>query len=461
MNEVFCKNTFKFGDLNVFYQKISAFKINAPALSRDKKECAMIIHKFGGAAVKDAEGVINLSEILKGRSERKIVVISAFGKTTNNLEELTNFSFNNEKENFQEKLETIRDYHLDIITELFPPDHSIYTEIKELFSQLESLFNLDHNGYDHLYDQIVSFGELLSTKIVHAFLKMQSLYFDWMDIRRYLITDKTYREANINWSDSEKYVKKYFDLDKKDMITQGFIGGDLNGNSTTLGREGSDYTAAVLGYFLNADQVIIWKDVPGVLNADPRFFQNTRKLDKVSYQEAIELAYYGAKIIHPKTIKPLKNKNIPLMVYSFVHPDCPGTVISEHSTSDTSIPVFIVKEQQMLISISPRDFSFIFEEQLSNIYQKFAEHRVKVNLMQNSAITFTVSVDKDNPRVTTLIDDLKQDYRILYNEDLELITIRHYTEDSIREILKGRKVLVEQRSRHTAQFILETGNKLS
>jgi len=416
----------------------------------------MIIHKFGGAAVKDAKGVKNLAEILKVRSERKIVVVSAFGKTTNSLEDLTFFAYKNEKQDFQSTLEAIQNYHWDIIKELFEHKHPIFSEVKKLFSELEGFINFDHNGYDHLYDQIVSYGEVLSTKVVQAFLEKQSMPFEWLDIRRYLITDETYREANIRFSDAEKLIKERFR--GQDFVTQGFIGGDLHGNSTTLGREGSDYTAAVLGYILNADQVIIWKDVPGVLNADPRYFQNTRKLEELSYQEAIELAYYGAKIIHPKTIKPLKNKNIPLMVYSFLFPDYPGTIISQRSSSDASIPVFIVKKQQILISVSPRDFSFIFEEQLSKIYQKFAEHRVKVNLMQNSAITFTVSVDKDNPRITSLINDLKQDFKILYNENLELITIRHYSEESIKEILKDRKVLVEQRSRHTAQFILKNKN---
>ncbi len=418
----------------------------------------MIIHKFGGAAVKNAEGVKNLSEILKNRTEHKIVVISAFGKTTNHLEDLTLFAYNNEKKNFQAKLEAIRNYHRDIIRDLFNHDHNIFSEVKRLFSELETFFNFEHNGYDHLYDQIVPFGELLSTKVIQAFLEEQAMHFEWVDIRRYLITDKIYREANIYWSKSEKLVREHVAFEKEDIITQGFISGDLNGNTTTLGREGSDYTAAVLGYFFNAEQVIIWKDVPGVLNADPRYFHNTKKLDEISYQEAIELAYYGAKVIHPKTIKPLKNKNIPLMVYSFVYPDYPGTVISQRSTSDASIPVFIVKKQQMLLSVSPRDFSFIFEEQLSKIYQQFAKHRVKVNLMQNSAITFTVAVDEDNPRVTSLIDALKQDYRILYNENLELITIRHYTEGSLKNLLQGRKVLVEQRSRHIAQFILENKN---
>jgi aspartate kinase len=415
----------------------------------------MIIHKFGGAAVKDANGVRNLSEILKNRQENKVVVISAFGKTTNNLEELTLFAYRKEADRFESQLKVIRDYHLDIVQNLFSGNHFIFNEIDSFFSEIESYYNLDYREYDHLYDQIVAYGELLSTKVVQAYLRDIGMPYEWLDIRKCLITDETYREANILWFESEGLVQQRINSTQDQIITQGFIACNRRGETTTLGREGSDYTAAVLGYVLKADQVIIWKDVPGVLNADPRYFKETRRLNEISYQEAIELAYYGAKIIHPKTIKPLKNRNIPLMVYSFIHPASPGTIISDDSSSDDNIPVFIVKKEQILISISPHDFSFIFEEELSKIYQRFAEYRVKVNLMQNSAITFTVSVDRDNPKIALLIDELRKEYKILYNENLELITVIHYTEVSLKEVVKNRKILIEQRSRDTAQFILE------
>ena len=415
----------------------------------------MIVHKFGGAAVKDTNGVMNLSEILKTRQEKKVIVVSAFGKTTNNLEELTSYIYNRDKKSFNEKLQTIWDYHYKIMYGLFAGGSPIFFEIDKLFNTLEDLYDSNYKGYDYLYDQVVSIGELLSTKVVQSFLAQEGIPCQWLDIRKFLKTDSTYREAIVNWDKSEKLINEGFNCDEKSIVTQGFIAGGEYGDSTTLGREGSDYTAAILGNILNSEQVITWKDVAGVLNADPRFFDKPRKLKEISYQEAIELAYYGAKIIHPKTIKPLINKNIPLYVNSFLYPERKGTMISKFTSFDENLPIYIMKEKQMLISIQPRDYSFIFEEQLSSIYQKFAQHRVKVNLMQNSAITFTVSVDEENPRVPQLLEDLRNDYKVLYNKGLALITIRHYTEEAMKDFLKNRKVLVEQRSRHTAQFIIE------
>jgi len=415
----------------------------------------MIVHKFGGAAVKDTNGVKNLFEILRTRQERKVVVISAFGKTTNNLEELSSYIYNREKEKFEEQLKAIRDYHYKIMYGLFVENSTIFTEIDQLFKTLNGAYDFDHRDYDYLYDQVVCIGELLSTKVVQAFLAQEGIPCQWVDIRKFLKTDSTYREAIVNWDKSEKIIRKEFNCVNESIVTQGFIAGNEQGDSTTLGREGSDYTAAILGNILNSEQVITWKDVTGVLNADPRYFERARKLEEISYQEAIELAYYGAKIIHPKTIRPLINKNIPLYVNSFLYPESKGTMISKFTSFDENIPIYIMKEKQILISIQPRDFSFIFEEQLSRIYQKFAQYRVKVNLMQNSAITFTVSVDAENPRVSQLIEDLGNNYKVLYNKGLALITIRHYTEEAMKDLLKNRKVLVEQRSRHTAQFIIE------
>jgi len=415
----------------------------------------MIVHKFGGAAVKDANGVKNLSEILRTRPETQVVVISAFGKTTNNLEELTSYIYSRDEKSFNEKLKTIRDYHYNLMYGLFAENNKIFIEIEQLFKTLENSYDFDHKGYDHLYDQVVSIGELLSTKVVQAFLVQEEIPCQWLDIRKFLETDSTYREAVVNWDKSEKLISEGFKCTDGSIVTQGFIAGDEYGHSTTLGREGSDYTAAILGNILNSQQVVTWKDVAGVLNADPRYFDSARKLKEISYQEAIELAYYGAKIIHPKTIRPLIDKNIPLYVNSFLAPESTGTMISKFPSFNEKIPIYIMKEKQMLISIQPRDFSFIFEEQLSSIYKKFAVHRVKVNLMQNSAITFTVSIDAENPRVSQLLEDLKKDYKVLYNKGLALITIRYYTEDAMNDLLKNRKVLVEQRSRHTAQFIIE------
>ena len=415
----------------------------------------MIIHKFGGAAVKDAKGVRNLAAILNNRNESMVVVISAFGKTTNKLEELTSYIYSREETSFFHKLQELRSYHFQLISELFTEGHPVFLRINEVFQELEHCYSKKSDSYDHLYDQVVSKGEIISTLVIQSYLQDLGFACKWVDIRNKLITDNTYREATILWEQSHERIADMVDSSERLFITQGFIAGDQEGFSTTLGREGSDYTAAILGNMLNAEEVIIWKDVPGVLNADPRYFEETKKLDRISYREAIELAYYGAKIIHPKTIKPLQNKDIPLYVKSFLSPDSEGTIISQFESYDTSIPVFIVKKDQMLISILPKDFSFIFEQQISNIYQLFAEQRVKVNLMQHSAITFTVAVDRESPKIESLQDELKKNFRVLYNAGLELITVRHYTEEALKNVLQGRKVLVEQRSRHTAQFILK------
>jgi len=415
----------------------------------------MIIHKFGGAAVKDAKGVRNLAAILQERSENMVVVISAFGKTTNRLEELTDYIYNRDHASFTQKLQEIRLYHFQLIAELFMQGDAIFSRINDVFQELEQCYNKNSESYDHLYDQVVSQGEIISTLVIHSYLQELGFASVWVDIRNKLITDTTYREANILWDRSHKHIAEMINSSDHLFITQGFIAGNEQGFSTTLGREGSDYTAAILGYMSNAEEVIIWKDVPGVLNADPRYFEETKKLDRISYREAIELAYYGAKIIHPKTIKPLQNKHIPLYVKSFLSPDSEGTIISQFESYDNSLPVFIVKKKQMLISILPKDFSFIFEQQISNIYHLFAEQRVKVNLMQHSAITFTVAVDSESPKIESLQDELKKNFRVLYNEGLELITVRHYTEEALKNVLQSRKVLVEQRSRHTAQFILK------
>lgn len=415
----------------------------------------MIVHKFGGAAVKDAEGVRNLFSIIKSRHEEKVIVVSALGKTTNSLEQLTDFAYQDKYHAFMNHLEAIRTYHQHILDDLFPPDAAIMETIRETFGQLAAKFELEGFDYDFLYDQIVSFGEILSTHIISAYISSQGIPCRWMDIRKYLVTDNLHREANIDWEQSRNSIRQYFETARELVITQGFIAGTAGGIATTLGREGSDYTAAVLANILEAEKVIIWKDVPGVMNADPRFFEEARKLDGLSYQEAIELAYYGAKVIHPKTIKPLQNKKIPLLVYSFVHPEKEGTLISDDRPSRDHIPVYILKQHQMLISILPKDLSFVFEERLSRIYSLFAEHRIQVNLMQHSAVTFSVAVDEKNPRISALLDALKREFRVLYNTGLELITIRYYTEQSCHNILKGRKLLVEQKSRHTAQFIVE------
>ncbi|MFO8234875.1 MAG: aspartate kinase [Bacteroidales bacterium] len=416
----------------------------------------MIVHKFGGGAIKDAEGVKNMYDILRKRKEEKVVVMSAFGKTTNELESVTEAIYNKQREHFLNLLEKVKTYHFDIIDNLFPLYKRNYEECEKIFEKIDKIAGVENNNYDFLYDQVVCLGEILSTKIVSSYLEYKGMNVRWIDIRSHLKTDNVFREANVDREISDNSIKENFRAASEEvLLTQGFIGGTDEGYSTTLGREGSDYTAALLANILNADKTIVWKDVPGVLNADPRYFDNPEKIDEISYREAIELAYYGAKIIHPKTIKPLENKSIPLYVKSFLNPDEKGTCISKFSAYTPGIPVFIKKENQMLLSIVPKDMSFVFEERLSKIYKFFALYRIKVNLIQNSAVNFTVSVDEHNPRIYQLIDGLRTEFKVLYNKGLELITIRHYNKESLDELIEGRKVLVEQKSRHTVQLLLE------
>lgn len=416
----------------------------------------MIVHKFGGGAVKNASGVQNIYEILIRSDEQKVVVMSAFGKITNKLEVVTDAIFYKNHQKLVELVDDIREYHLEIINALLPTDNEIHEEIEDIFQKIHKISTVDHSNYDFLYDQVVCLGEILSTKIVGAYLEYKGFKVKWTDIRNYLITDNLFREANVNWEITIPSVKEHFRCKPGELIlTQGFLGGTEEGYSTTLGREGSDYTAALLANILDARETIVWKDVPGVLNADPRYFDNTEKIDEISYYEAIELAYYGAKIIHPKTIKPLQNKSIPLYVKSFVEPESKGTKISNLGSYTHGVPVYIKKNNQMLLSIVPKDMSFVFEERLSKIYKLLALHRIKVNLTQNSAVNFTIAVDEQNPHINEFIEELRKEFKVLYNKDLELITIRHYNKESINKMIKGRSVLVEQRSRHTAQFLLE------
>ncbi len=416
----------------------------------------MIVFKFGGASVKDSNGVRNLLKIVKTYSENLIIVVSALGKTTNALEEILKISFNNKSQcNLQ--LKNLKEYHFEIIKELFADnDTEIISSINEEFEKLNTiLFSDQFCEYDIKYDQVVSYGEIFSTKIVSAFLNLQQIKNQWVDIRKVFITDDTYREANIDMRQTNSKTSNVFDFKNQSVyLTQGFIGGTLDGLTTTLGREGSDYSAAVLANILNAEKVVVWKDVDGVLNADPQYFQATSKLEKLSYQETVELAYFGAKIIHPKTLKPLHNKNIPLHVRSFINTENEGTIIHCFKQYDQELPIYILKKEQVLISLFPKDLSFIIEDELSRIFKYLSEHRIKVNLIQNSAISISICVDNSNNKVKKMIDHLKEDFKVLYNDKLELLTIRHYTTDSIEKVTKGRKIYIDQRSRHTAHFVI-------
>jgi len=421
----------------------------------------MKVFKFGGASVKDAESFKNVLNVLSAYSEEDIfVVISAMGKMTNAFEKLHEAYF--EKRNFDTEFAYIYDYHFAIIAQLFKDqNHSIYNDLSELFDTLKTKLSIaPGKNFNFEYDQIVSYGELISSCILSHYLNENAYKNKLIDARHIIKTDTVYREARIDWELTPKLIKECFhDLQKEGYhmgITQGFIGSSSHGYTTTLGREGSDFTAAILGYSLNAEDVTIWKDVPGVLNADPKQFTETEKIDFLSYLDAIELAYYGATVIHPKTIKPLENTNIPLKVKSFINPTESGTSISSICPLKKKKPCYIFKFNQILISIFPRDFSFIAEHNISKIFKLLAKSNVKVNMMQNSAVSFSICTDYDKFKTPKLIDDLKKTFKIYYNKNLELVTIRHYNNETIKKITKGKEVMLEQRSRNTFQVILKS-----
>lgn len=420
----------------------------------------MKVFKFGGASVKNAEAVKNVAAILKKFSnDELVVVVSAMDKTTNALENVVTDIFNKSGE-AQKLLDGIKTFHTKIINELFPDGNDrLNEEINNFFVEIEWMFDSDlGKGYDFYYDQVVSIGELISTKIISAYLQKENIKNTWLDVRDVIKTGSNWREGDVDWDATKALIKyKIADLissENKIIITQGFIGSTSENYTTTLGREGSDYSAAIFSHCLDADNMMIWKDVPGVLNADPKFFNDAQKLERISYHDAIELAYYGASVIHPKTVKPLENKNITLHVKSFLNPEAAGTSISRDAQTKPLIPSYIFKTNQVLITISAKDFSFIAEENLSSIFGLFAKHGVKINLMQNSAISFSVCVDNDARKIPGLIEELKLNFKTLYNEDLELYTIRHYFPSTIENLSEGKEILLEQRSRHTAQLVM-------
>ena len=413
------------------------------------------VYKFGGASVKDAEGVRNLIKVLKETgSENKLIVVSAMGKTTNALEVVVQDYLQTTK--IPASLEEVKTYHRAILEDLFPnPESSVYFKTETLFTELENF--LQHNRstqYDFVYDQIVSYGELLSTTIVSEFLNSQSFDSTWVDARNYIKTDSTYRDAQVNWTKTLDLIQENIDPKKLNII-QGFIASDPNNFTTTLGREGSDYSAAILAYCLNAENVTIWKDVPGVLNADPRFFKNPELLNQISYEEAIELAFYGASVIHPKTLQPLQRKEIPLFVRSFLNPSGEGTAVSKGKTIYPEIPCFIVKKGQVLISLSSLDFSFMVEENISEIFRLFHQYQMKVDLIQNSAISFRVCVDNKFNQLEKLIQHLKARFKVDYKTGVSLYTIRHFNEAAIKELEKDKKVLLKQLTQNTVQLVAE------
>ena len=419
----------------------------------------MQVFKFGGASVKDADSVKNVASILKKHADRStIVVISAMGKTTNKLEQLVNAYFYKDGD-IETILSELKTYHLSILNQLIPNKaNTIYNDIENVFVEL--LWALEEeptSTYNYHYDQLVSQGEVLATKIVSAYLNEVEIKNKWIDARGFIQTDNSYREGKVDYELSQHLVTtellsifNSYNI----IITQGFIGGTSENYTTTLGREGSDYTAALLAYFTDAKQVIIWKDVPGVLNADPKYFKNAKKIDELNYHDAIELTYYGASVIHPKTIKPLQNKNIPLFVKSFINPQEAGTIIKD-SDKRSSATSYIFKVNQILLSIQPKDFSFIAEDNLSNIFTLFSKYNVHVNMMQNSAISFSVCTDYDEHKIEPLLKDLQQQFKVLYNKDVELMTVRNYDQDIITNLTENKLVIIEQRSRNTLQMVMK------
>jgi aspartate kinase len=415
----------------------------------------MKVYKFGGASVKDAEGIKNLAKIVSGETDKLVIVVSAFGKTTNAIEKVLEAWLTGEND-YLVLLNEVYNRHLSVIADLFGTSTEEKGKIDISFAILRDYLLTRVKGeFDFEYDQVVSFGEIWSTIIVYEYLKKYFKSVSWCDIRENLITDDRYRDANVLWTESAKRMQSTFDFTKgRIYVTQGFIGGTAAGQTTTLGREGSDYSAAILANILDADCVVVWKDVPGILNADPKWFPEALKLDEISYKEAVEMSFSGAKVIHPKTIKPLHNKNIPMYVRSFLKPEENGTVIKVDATLRKVIPVFIKKENQILISILPKDFSFVMGDNLSRIFHSFITHGIKVNLVEASAVSIDVCVDDERTKVDILISDLKTEFTAIYNDKIEMLTIRHYTPDSIELITEGREILLEQKTRSTVRFVV-------
>lgn len=414
----------------------------------------MRIFKFGGASVKDAAGVKNVAKILEmvGYSDT-LIIISAMGKTTNALEVVVRSYF--EKKNLQESIDLVKNFHYEIIRDLFSNEnHPVYWKVDGLFAELISFLERNKSPkHSFVYDQVVSFGELISTTIISQYLNDCGIKNTWLDVRNLIKTDSNFRDATVNWEDTQENIVN--NVNKSLLnITQGFMGSDSNFFTTTLGREGSDYTAAIFAYCLDAESVTIWKDVPGVLNADPRYFEKTELLHKIPYKEAIELAFYGASVIHPKTLQPLQRKEIPLFVKSFVSPTSSGSSVCNVAELEPKVSCFILKKGQVLISLSSLDFSFIVEENISYIFKLLHDAKMKVSVIQNSAISFSVCVDNKFDTLSDLLEKLKARFKVSVFENVDLYTVRHATEQSIKEIESNKEVLLKQVLQNTVQLVV-------
>ncbi len=415
----------------------------------------MRIFKFGGASVKDADGVKNLLNVLKEVDWKDtLIVVSAMGKTTNALETVVHNYFQNKKE-LKSSIQDVAKFHNAILLDLFEndPNHEVFSKVTYYFNELNYFFQ--HNkspDYNYVYDQVVGFGELVSTTIISAYLDLSGLKNNWVDVREFIKTDSFYRNGKVYWESTQEAIKNGIDTSILN-ITQGFLGSDHHNFTTTLGREGSDYTAAIFAYCLNAQSVTIWKDVPGVLNADPRHFENAQLIHQISYREAIELAFYGASVIHPKTLQPLQRKEIPLFVKSFNQPQNKGTRVGKGIKINPEIPCYIVKKNQVLISLSSLDFSYIVEDNISHIFSLLHRYKMKVDVIQNSAISFSVCVDNIYDNLDKLLLQLKAKFKVSCHENVSLYTIRHYTKDSILQMEKDKTVLLKQLTQETVQIV--------
>lgn len=416
----------------------------------------MKVFKFGGASVKDASGVKNLVRVLNSVGYKDtLVVVSAMGKTTNALEKVIEVYFEN-KSRLRHELLALKEFHLKIVEDLFEEQAAkIAEEVHGYFEDLQAFLKSSKApNYSFVYDQVVSYGELLSTTIIHRYFEFQGWKSFWLDARECIKTDDYYRAANLNWEETQALINSKAKGHQL-IIAQGFIGSNSNNFTTTLGREGSDYSAAIFAYALNAESVTIWKDVPGVLNGDPRVFNNTKLLHQISYREAIELAFYGASVIHPKTLQPLQRKEIPLYVKSFENPEEIGTAVSKGKTLDPLIPCYIVKKDQVLIRLSSIDFSFIVEENISYIFGLLHEYQMPVEMIQNSAISFSVCVNNKYKRLEELVLVLRSRFNVEVKEQVDLFTVRHFNDEALKSIRNnGKQILLEQRTEETAQFVL-------
>ncbi len=429
----------------------------------------MLVYKFGGGILRDSDGIVKMYEIVRARvsgplNQSLLLVVSALEKMTNAFEELWSDWVNGS--DFSFSYGRIKAYHFGLADTLFEDKSQGKKILMSVFDDIDViLMGQAPENKNEAYDHLVCFGEILSSRLISAYFNQNSLEHTWLDAREMICTDSFFREGKVNWLETGIKVRERITNDEqptennqegrgKLWLTQGFIGADSNGKSTTLGREGSDYSAAIFAYVLNAQEVVIWKDVPGVMTGDPVDFPEVVKLDQISYLEAIEMSYFGAKVLHPNTIKPLQNKNIPLTIKPIGQPESDGTKVIKNPIISVVKPVLIIKSNQVLLSIQPRDFSFVMEEALSTVFAILARYHLRVNLLQHGAVSLSFCIDYHEDHLNSVVSDLVVDFKVLYNSGLELLTVRHYSPEVMDKLISGRKIYVQQQSRRTVRFVL-------